>query len=82
MDEAIALMSANAPSFVLNRAKRLKAWLSLTELPLLKSLAGKRTIEKILSRTVDRRLFKETGYNLIAWDIDNNCWTESYLPFR
>ena len=82
MDKAIAIMSSKTSPNILKKAKALNNLLSISKLPILKQLAGKRAIEKMLSKTIGKRLFKETGYNLISWNIEQSDWVESYLPFR
>lgn len=86
MQSIVMALESKCDARVLRNAKSLRQIMKATYFPLVRKTIGVSYAQKIIGitagRTIWKKLFNETGYNIISWDIAKNDWVETRRPFR
>lgn len=82
MEESIASMANKCDARILSNARKLELFLKSSNFAPVRKTIGASTAQKIMGKTVARKLLQATGYKVISWDVSKTDWTESTLPFR
>lgn len=84
MEVTISNMLNNCSPEVINNFSNLKMLLQAsTARPFsLKNALQDAISKKLIHTEAAKKLYLDTGYRIISWDIGKNQWVEGFLPFR
>ncbi len=82
MQDLVMKLESKCDPKVLRNAKSLRRIIKAAQLLPIRKTIGASYAQRIVGRTVGRKLFNETGYKTISWDTATNDWVENRRPFR